>query len=70
MNNRIKELIKQAYVELPPEPDWDVPYRVLSEEKLVELVIKECMFAVENHGGICGATSSGKIREHFGIGVK
>ena len=30
-------------------------------------LIKECMFAVENHGGMCGATSSKKIKDHFGI---
>jgi len=29
--------------------------------------VAECMFAVENHGGMCGVTSSGKIKEHFGV---
>jgi hypothetical protein len=29
--------------------------------------VKECIFAVENHGGMCGAASSKKIKQHFGV---
>lgn len=41
------------------DPEW--------VKKFAELIVKECMFAVENHGGMCGATSSKKIKEHFGV---
>ena len=41
--------------------DW------LNVEKFAELIMQECMFAVENHGGMCGAASSKKIKEHFGV---
>ena len=35
--------------------------------KFAAVIVRECMFAVENHGGMCGAASSKKIRQHFGV---
>lgn len=36
-------------------------------EQLLLAVIKECIVAVETHGGMCGQASSAKIKEHFGV---
>jgi hypothetical protein len=75
MNERIRELYRQANEQahqqaceknktLRPQNNtvWNefVPL-------FAELIMEECMFAVENHGGMCGVTSSKKIKEHFGV---
>ena len=66
MNERIRELAEQCRIET-----YGVNGELLEfgfdEQKFAELIIRECMFAVENHGGMCGVTSSKKIREHFGV---
>ena len=74
MNERIIELAKKAgikkgksfvyttYIELEGHS-----FSQESLEKFAVLIVAECMFAVENHGGMCGAASSKKIRQHFGV---
>ena len=60
MNERIRELYKKAHED-------GYLNKTFNPEKFAELIVKECVFAVENHGGMCGVTSSKKIREHFGV---
>ena len=69
MNERIKELAEQAtsIVEIGRPAGYTSSYANFDKEKFAELIVRECMFAVENHGGMCGVTSSKKIREHFGV---
>ena len=38
-----------------------------SLENFAAVIVAECVFAVENHGGMCGAASSKKIKQHFGV---
>ena len=66
MNERIKELLKKATRRVDPE-DREWVFTEVDQKKFAELIIRECMFAVENHGGMCGVTSSKKIKEHFGV---
>lgn len=71
MNERIRELHRQvmSWADTPDCPDtveWDkIPEEYT--KKLALFIVRECMFAVENHGGMCGVTSSKKIKDHFGI---
>jgi hypothetical protein len=66
MNERIKELLKKATRRVDNEErEW--VFTEVDQKKFAELIIRECMFAVENHGGMCGVTSSKKIKEHFGV---
>jgi hypothetical protein len=71
MNERIFELAKQAdlihWDTLPSGARTPDHESVVKAKKFAELIVGECMFAVENHGGMCGAASSKKIREHFGV---
>ena len=67
MNERIKELKEQAMEWVPNMADPDTKIRLLNAGKFAELIVRECMFAVENHGGMCGAASSKKIKQHFGV---
>lgn len=66
MSNRIEQLAEQAgflydiSVGLVAGPE-------ANPHKFAELLVRECIFAVENHGGMCGVTSSNKIKEHFGV---
>ena len=72
MNERIKELAQEAgmYVDLygKPWPKWmsaeecEVAYK-----KFAELIVAECVHAVQNRGGMCGALASNWIKEHFGV---
>lgn len=43
MNERIKELAEQSYVEVPHERDWDATSKIFDKEKFAELIVKECL---------------------------
>ena len=45
MNNRIQELIKQSYDEVPHERDWDATSSVFNKEKFAELIMSEAFRA-------------------------
>ena len=47
---------EQAQYELD---DW------LNVEKFAELIVAECVHAVQNRGGMCGALASNWVKEHF-----
>ena len=46
MNERIKELVKQATT--IEEHKWGVSYDNFDKEKFAELIVKECISTVEN----------------------
>ena len=73
MNERIKELIKQATT--IEEHKWGVSYDNFDKEKFAELIVKECVGVVE--GGhflhdqaptaLFAKECSGAIKQHFGV---
>ena len=68
MNERIKELIKQAtHVE---EPDGLFSREVFDKEKFAELIVRECQRQVEQYIYECGEIASipdTVIMKHFGV---
>ena len=64
MNERIKELIKQATT--IEEHKWGVSYDNFDKEKFAELIVKECAgVALMSNGNnlyVCEL-----IKEHFGV---
>lgn len=69
-NERTKQLVDQFAQDLLTASGYDMrefsPF-LTEAEKFALFIVQKCMFAVENHGGMCGATSSKKIKDHFGI---
>ena len=73
MNERIKELIKQATT--IEEHKWGVSYDNFDKEKFAELIVRECVGVVE--GGhflhdqaptaLFAKECSGAIKRHFGV---
>ena len=73
MNERIKELIKQATT--IEEHKWGVSYDNFDKEKFAELIVGECVRVVE--GGhflhdqaptaLFAKECSGAIKRHFGV---
>ncbi|CAB5214940.1 hypothetical protein UFOVP190_329 [uncultured Caudovirales phage] len=73
MNRRIRELAEQAGFEITLWSNESVPC-VHQEgpidvelEKFAELIVKKCIFAVEDAGGIDKYHYTKAIREHFGV---
>lgn len=72
MNEQIKLLTEQAKAYATDstkdytgnEPIGFMDYYT---EKFAELIVRECVHAVENRGGMCGALASNWIKEHFGV---
>ena len=65
MNEQIRELAKEAGL-------WRQHYDIGEEsperlEKFAELIVKKCIFAVEDAGGIDKYHYTKAIREHFGV---
>ena len=74
MNERIIELAKKAGIRKGKSFVYtthsEIEGHSFSQESLenfAALIVAECVFAVENHGGMCGAASSKKIKQHFGV---
>ena len=73
MNERIKELVKQATT--IEEHKWGVSYDNFDKEKFAELIVRECVGVVE--GGhflhdqaptaLFAKECSGAIKRHFGV---
>jgi hypothetical protein len=62
MNERIKELIKQATT--IEEHKWGVSYDNFDKEKFAELIVRECMSELYLHGYDDART---QIKQHFGV---
>ena len=66
MNQRIKELEKQSYIELKDENSFDC--LVFSKEKFAELIVEEVYdFIMDKVGNDNGIPDLGKVKEHFGV---
>ncbi len=66
MNERIRELIKQAtHVE---EPDGLFLREVFDQAKFAELIVRECAGVSENHKGMNDKYFiADAIKKHFGV---
>ncbi len=68
MNERIQQLSEQAtrwaFIQ---HCKTERQRKDIEKQKFAELIVKECIIAVETHGGMCGQTSSTKIKDHFGV---
>ena len=66
MNERIRELVRESNLDMygvgKERHRWE--YTV---DKFAELIVKECIFAVEDAGGIDKYHYTKAIREHFGV---
>lgn len=74
MNQKIKELIKLSYVEVPHERDWDAMSSVFNKEKFAELIVRECCNVCERLQDSLDRQNwptpyecAVGIKEHFGI---
>ena len=66
MNERIKELVKQATT--IEEHKWGVSYDNFDKEKFAELIVRECAEVVSNqYSEDWGKWSNRMILEHFGV---
>ena len=66
MNERIKELIKQATT--IEEHKWGVSYDNFDKEKFAELIVRECAKQVDNYWDeFENGYADKKILEHFGV---
>ena len=72
MNERIKELVKQATT--IEEHKWGVSYDNFDKEKFAELIVKECAQVCadrgKHHDGLYSAWASDcseRIEKHFGV---
>ena len=66
MSERIKQFAEQATIYIEPTPTSGEGW-IFDKEKFAELIVAECVHAVQNRGGMCGALASNWIKEHFGV---
>jgi predicted metal-dependent phosphoesterase TrpH len=73
MNERIKELAKQACITIVPEP-FDDASRAWNDtmEKFAELIVQECLTKIENEAAqyaepVWAFELVNDIKEHFGV---
>ena len=71
MNERIKELIKQATT--IEEHKWGVSYDNFDKEKFAELIVRECLDIAQDRAAFDWAPPNdvnhiiNEIKEHFGV---
>ena len=67
MNERIRQLAKQACITIVPEP-FDDASRAWNDtmEKFAELIVKECVGIADEYDGV-GSTIVSRIEKHFGV---
>ena len=71
MNERIKELVKQATT--IEEHKWGVSYDNFDKEKFAELIVRECIDIAQDRANFPGYPPNDvndiidEIREHFGV---
>jgi hypothetical protein len=65
MNERIKELLKQATKEVDPyDRVW--VFSKVDQAKFAELIVLECIDIADEYDG-AGSTIVSRFREHFGV---
>ena len=69
MNERIKELEKQATTIMVPEfgEFAGKEFHYLDKEKFAELIVKECAEVAHCNFHVDGLTLGGILKEHFGL---
>ena len=69
MNERIKELLAQAYDQAVPETWTTLSSEQLERvyEKFAELIVRECAEVAGCNGHVSGFTLGDLIKEHFGV---
>ena len=65
MNERIQELMTQAYNEL--NVVGPIEDKITWQEKFAELIVRECAEVAGCNGHVSGFTLSDLIKQHFGI---
>jgi hypothetical protein len=70
MDPRIKELVEQAGFrvfgdKIVAADQGSSGLATDCSQRLIELVVRECIHTVEHHGGMCGATSGRRLRDRF-----
>ena len=71
MNERIKELIKQATT--VEEHKWGISYDNFDKEKFAELIVRECIGIAQDRAAFDWAPPNdvnhiiNEIKEHFGV---
>jgi hypothetical protein len=69
MNERIKELLKQAskLANTDDNKDFDRNFDMIVAEKFAELIVRECIQAVKNVGGYNEEYHMNAIKKYFGV---
>ena len=68
MNERIKQLAKQAYEDVIRNTPSFLVTKEMYEQKFAELIVKECAWLVdENDISLPYGTFGKLIKEHFGV---
>lgn len=75
MNERIRELERQATSHMPGRPPYDgLPFAVFDKKKFAELIVRECAdlfpnvyVSIENDYGHTPVIASDYIKKHFGV---
>ena len=67
MNERIKELAKQAYEDVIKNTPSFLVTKELYEQKFAELIVKEMLQTCEDHPAWTGRMIGEKIKQHFGV---
>ena len=65
MNERIRELAKQAYEDVIKNTPSFLVTKEIYEEKFAELIVEKCMNVTR--GAITGLDAFNNIKEHFGV---
>jgi hypothetical protein len=65
MNKRIKQLVEQAFIITTDGKIGHVNNYMV--EKFAELIVRECIQAVDNVGGYNEEFHMNAIKEHFGV---
>jgi len=64
MNQRIRQLWDES-AKLESDSSWEGQTRFM--QKFAELIVKECMYVVEDAGGIDKYHYTRAISQHFGV---
>lgn len=64
MNERIKELAKQATIH---SPEGFYTYTQIDPEKFAELIVRECAAQAEEESSWPYSSFGKKIKKHFGV---
>jgi hypothetical protein len=72
MNERIKELENQCWVQVPCDMDMDAGglstiRTVFDRTKFAELIVRECCEVAHCNFHVDGLTLGGILKEHFGV---